>query len=165
MCAHVFLHLCAHIWMPICISAYVYECFNTLAHCVLMFVYFSVCLHWHLYVTPPVCLLIVMCLCVFICVCVFLCLCVGVCVCGWVCVWVCTLYVGHLISPLASCALTSIPSLPFLLSLMGNLAMFAWHLAIPCLVTMATQAYGLLPCSPGLTVDAIDVSTIRGQSC
>lgn len=40
-------------------------------------------------------------------------------------VCVCSLYVGHLISPLASCALTSIPSLPFLLSLMGNLAMLA----------------------------------------
>lgn len=38
---------------------------------------------------------------------------------------VCSLYAGHLISPLASCALTSIPSLPLLLSLMGNLAMLA----------------------------------------
>lgn len=38
---------------------------------------------------------------------------------------VCSLYAGHLISPLASRALTSIPSLPLLLPLMANLAMLA----------------------------------------
>lgn len=43
--------------------------------------------------------------------------------------FVCRLYVDHLISLLASCALTSIPSLSLLLSLMGDLAILGWHLA------------------------------------
>lgn len=45
------------------------------------------------------------------------------------CIFACRLYVDHLISPLAFCALTSIPSLPLLLSLMGDLAVLGWHLA------------------------------------
>ena len=113
------LCVCTYVPAYMYISAYVYECVNACVHCVCMsiwerdcsrlivFSYFSVFLHRHLCVTTPICFPIVLC----------------------VCVYVCSLYVGHLISPLASCALTSIPSLPFLLSLMGNLAILAWHLA------------------------------------
>lgn len=107
------LVVCGNLCTSNCIFCLFLSFFSLCSHvrvCVYIYMFF----HWHLYLWLSVCFLII---------------CVPLCVCACLMVCVCSLYVDHLISLLASCALTSIPFLPPLLSLMGNLAMLAWHRA------------------------------------